>query len=790
MGFGMVKVRTIPIRDADNRRLLKINSEYMLSLSLEEMKAIQRYFRSLGRDPTDVEMNTIAQTWSEHCYHKTFKGIIETSDGVINGLLKTYIFKATEELNKPWCLLVFRDNAGLISFDEEWAIAVKIETHNHPTALDPYGGAGTGTGGVFRDVMGVGAKPILSIDVLFFGPLDYPYEKLPPGVMHPRRLMRGAVAGIRDYGNKMGVPTACGALGFDEGYVCNPLVYAGCVGIMPARKYVKNLKPGDLIVLAGGKTGRDGLRGVTFASAELTPESEKISATSVQIGNPIEEKKLLEAILRARDKRDKPLYSAITDCGGGGLSSAVGEMARGLGADVELTRIPLKYMGLEPWEIWLSESQERMVMAVPKENLEELMSFFRNENCEATVIGRFTSSGRLVVRYQGEVVCDLDLEFLFKGVPRVKRKASWNPPSEEEPSFPKPKDLMDVLMRILNDSNIASKEWVLRQYDHEVQARMVIKPLVGIHQDGPSDACVIKPLRDGWRGIVVSCGINPRYHVHPYKMALSAIDEAIRNNVAVGGRRIALLDNFSWGNPEREETLGALVEAVRGCYDGAVGFDTPFVSGKDSLYNEYRLPDGSYKSIPGTLLITAVGIIPDIRKAITMDFKEPGNPIYVIGLTRNELGGSYYYKVLGLTGGRVPGVNVKLAKPMMDRLVKAIDLGYVKACHDCSEGGLAVALAESSFAGALGAEVWLSKVPADGVNRDDKLMFSESNSRFIVEVLKEKAQSFERLMKGFPCRRVGIITAGETIVFHGLQDDVYEKNIWELKKAWKSAFNW
>ncbi|MFN3621585.1 MAG: AIR synthase related protein, partial [Nitrososphaerales archaeon] len=314
--------------------MIEISQKYMLSLSLEEMKIIQKYFQALGRDPTDVELNTIAQTWSEHCYHKTFKGIIETPSSTIDGLLKTFIFKATEEVSKPWCLIVFKDNAGLVAFDEEWAIAVKVETHNHPTALDPYGGAGTGTGGVFRDVMGVGAKPILSTDVLFFGPLYYPYEGLPPGIMHPRRLMRGAVAGIRDYGNKMGIPTACGAIYFDENYVCNLLVYAGCVGIMPIKKYVKNPKPGDFIVLAGGKTGRDGLRGVTFASMELTPESEQISAVSVQIGNPIEEKKLLEAILRARDKHDQPLYSAITDCGGGGLSSAIGEMAEGFVEDI------------------------------------------------------------------------------------------------------------------------------------------------------------------------------------------------------------------------------------------------------------------------------------------------------------------------------------------------------------------------------------------------------------------------------------------------------------------------
>ncbi|MEM4462335.1 MAG: phosphoribosylformylglycinamidine synthase subunit PurL, partial [Candidatus Bathyarchaeia archaeon] len=780
----------IHLREATDEDLMDISRRHMLSLSLDEMKAIKAYFISIGRDPTDVELNTIAQTWSEHCYHKTFKGIIETNDGIIDNLLESYIFRVTKELSKPWCLVVFEDNAGIVRLEGDWSIAVKVETHNHPTALDPYGGAGTGTGGVFRDVIGVGAKPILSIDVLFFGPLDYPYELLPQGVMHPRRVMRGAVAGIRDYGNKMGVPTACGAIGFDEGYLCNPLVYAGCVGIMPFSRYTRKPKPGDLIVLVGGRTGRDGLRGVTFASTELTPESEKVSVISVQIGNPIEEKKLLDAIMRARDEYSEPLYSAITDCGGGGLSSAVGEMAKKIGAEVELSLVPLKYEGLEPWEIWLSESQERMVLAVPEGNIDKLMKIFREEDCEATVIGRFTSTGKLRVYYEGEVVCDLDLEFLFKGIPRVRRRAYWNPLREWDPDFPMPTDLMDILRRILSDPNVASKEWVIRQYDHEVQARVVIKPMVGIHGDGPSDACVLKPLKDSWIGVVISCGVNPKYSRYPYKMALSVVDEAIRNNVAVGGRRIALLDNFSWGNPEREETLGALVEAVKGCYDAAKAFDTPFISGKDSLYNEYRLPDGSYRSIPGTLLITAIGIIPDIRKAITMDFKEPGNPVYVVGYTRCELGGSYYYSIMGIDSGVIPSVDLNNAKLIMDRIVEAIDVGCIRSCHDCSEGGLAVALAESSFSGGLGVEVWLSEVPRLGLVRDDKILFSESNTRFIVEVRKGMEDYFERIFYNLPYRRIGYTTREGRLVIHGVNGRVYEEDIWSLKDAWKSTFNW
>jgi len=430
----LMKVEKIEILKANDEKLIEISEKHMLSLSLSEMKAIQKYFNKKGRNPTDVELNTIAQTWSEHCYHKTFKGIIIFNGKKINGLLKSYIMKATKKLNKPWCVSVFSDNAGIVKFDEKYSIAFKVETHNHPTALDPYGGAGTGTGGVFRDIMGVGAKPILSTDVLFFGPLDYPYEKLPKGVMHPKRLMKGAVAGIRDYGNKMGIPTANGAIGFDEGYLCNPLVYAGCVGIIQTKKYIKNPKAGDLILLVGGKTGRDGIHGVTFASLELTPESEQVAIGAVQIGNPIVEKKVLDALIKARDKEKKPLYSAVTDCGGGGLSSAIGEMGKNLGAIVDLDKVPLKYAGLAPWEIWISESQERMILAVPKRNLKKIMKVFNDEDCEATVIGEFTNNRKLILRFNGEIVGELDMNFLHKGVPKVKRIAKW-----EKIVFPEPK---------------------------------------------------------------------------------------------------------------------------------------------------------------------------------------------------------------------------------------------------------------------------------------------------------------------------------------------------------------
>jgi len=783
-----MQIKEINLISADDEKLIKISKDWMLSLNLEEMKKIQEYFKGIGRNPTDVELNSIAQTWSEHCVHKTFKGIIKTEDGEIDGLLKTFIIGATKQLNMPWCVSVFEDNAGIIKFDDNFNLAFKVETHNHPTALDPYGGAGTGTGGVFRDVMGVGAKPILSTDVLFFGPTDFPFDKLPKGTMHPKRLMKGSVAGIRDYGNRMGIPTANGGIGFDVGYVCNPLIYAGAVGIMPNNKYVRNPKPGDCIVLVGGRTGRDGIHGVTFASLELTTESEETSSGAVQIGNPIVEKKVLDGLLIARDRYKKPLYSAVTDCGGGGLSSAVGEMGKNIGVIVDLEKVPLKYEGLDPWEIWISESQERMLLAVPKENVEEIIEIFENENCDATVIGEFSGSKKLVVRYEGKIVANLDMEFLHKGVPKVVRESRWKKVEQPDPMMKEKGNLTEDLKKILKSPNVASKEWVIRQYDHEVQAHTVIKPLQGVGF-GPGDACVLKPLLDSWQGIVVSNGVNPKYSSDPYNMALSAIDEAIRNNICCGGRRIAILDNFSWGNPEKEDRLGQLVLACRGCYDGATGFETPFISGKDSLYNEYSV-NGESISIPPTLLISAVGIIPDVRNAVTMDAKKAGNALYIVGETFDELGGSHYYFVNNISGGKVPSVNVRSAKKSFDALIEAMDKKIVKACHDCSEGGIGIAAAEMAFAGNLGMKIFLEKVPT-ALKRNDKILFSESNSRLLVEIEKKDKQEFERIMAGNIFAEIGEITDDKILTIHGIGGKVVVKeNIDNLKKSWQSTFDW
>ncbi|MGD8544335.1 MAG: phosphoribosylformylglycinamidine synthase subunit PurL, partial [Candidatus Bathyarchaeota archaeon] len=661
----------INVLDATEKELLQISNELGIGLSLKEMKHVKQYFSNEGRNPTDVELQTIGQTWSEHCYHKTFKGDIVTTKGklIVTNMFKKYIAKATEELNLPWCLSVFEDNAGIVDFENGYAIAAKVETHNHPSAIEPFGGAATGTGGVIRDVLGVWADPIACTDVLCFGPLTYDYEKLPPGTKHPNYIFKGVVAGIGHYGNNMGIPTVNGAIFFDESYVGNVVVYCGCIGVLPTNKFTRNTLPGDIAVLAGGRTGRDGIHGVTFASAELTKESEEVSRPAVQIANPIEEEKLKRAIIEIRNKE---LGSAITDLGGGGLSCATGEMAHrsNCGIQVELEKVSLKHLGMSPWEIYVSESQERMLLSVREENLQKVLAIFENEDIEATPVGKFTDNRKLQAYYRGQTIAELDLHFLFNP-PKARRVAKWKKPSLTEPSFAEPNDLTHNLLKILSSPNVASKEPVIRTYDHEVKGNTVLKPLQGRYS-GPSDAAVIKPLSNSWKGISISCGMNPNYgKIDPYWMAASAIDEAVRNNVSVGGRRIALLDNFTWGSPEKPDRAGSLVRACQACYDFAKSFETPFISGKDSLYNELRIgPDISIPVTP-TLLITAIGIIPDIRKTVSADVKSPGNLIYLVGQTHRELGGSEYYLLRGFTGKTVPKVKAAQAKRTINSLVKA-----------------------------------------------------------------------------------------------------------------------
>jgi phosphoribosylformylglycinamidine synthase len=820
-------LKTVPIGGMDDAALSRLSLAGQLYLSLTEMQTIQAHFRALGRDPTDAELESVAQTWSEHCSHKTLAGRIRYRDGagqrVFENMLRETIFAATQEIRRQagaddWCVSVFEDNAGVVRFDEQFNVVFKVETHNHPSALEPYGGANTGIGGVIRDPMGtgMGAKPICNTDVFCFAPPDTPAGDVPAGVLHPRRVMKGVVSGVRDYGNRMGIPTVNGAIYFDRRYLGNPLVYCGNIGLIPRDKSRKETKPGDLIVALGGRTGRDGIHGATFSSAELNSQSETVSGGAVQIGNAITEKMVLDVLLAARDRG---LYHAVTDCGAGGFSSAVGEMGEHIGAEVQLDRVPLKYDGLSYTEIWISEAQERMVLAVPPERWQELSALCASEGVEATVIGTFVPSGRLVLKYRETQVADLAMEFLHGGRPKVVREAVYMPPAVRPLPIPAKNggDYNEELLRILGSLNVASKEWVIRQYDHEVQGGSVIKPLVGAANDGPSDAAVVRPVLGSRRGIVISCGMNPRYgDFDTYWMAASAIDEALRNCVAVGAdpARIAILDNFCWGNTDRPETLGSLVRAALACQDLAVALGTPFISGKDSLNNEFRPRDAKEPiAIPPSLLISALGQVDDVGRSVTMDLKEPNNHLYQVGVTKNELGGSHFALVQSLSGGTAPQVDAVMAKKTFAAIHRAICGGLVRACHDMSEGGLAVAAAEMAFAGDLGARIFLARAPhsldivVDGSPEGEAeavavLLFSESNTRFLCEVRPEHAAAFATAMADVPHALIGEVTdagkleilgiprlseqrPGEIIVAAAVHAELAA-----LKEAWQKPLRW
>lgn len=766
----------------------------LFCLSPDEVRATAKYYDNLGRKPTDIELETLAQSWSEHCVHKTFKAKFDFDGQIIDNLLKSTIAQATKQLDKPWCLSVFVDNSGVIDFDGENAVCFKVETHNHPSAVEPYGGAATGLGGVIRDVLGTGlsARPIFNTDVFCFGALDMPYDDLPAGALHPRRVFKGVRSGVADYGNRIGIPTINGAILFDERYTGNPLVYCGTAGIMPTwAAQPGQQSPGDLIVLMGGRTGRDGIHGVTFSSEALSDKSTEQSFSSVQIGNPIVEKRMTEAILQARDEK---LFVRITDVGGGGLSSAVGEMGESTGARVFLDKVPLKYSGLSYTDIWISESQERMVLAVSPKNLKRLLEICTGEGVEATAIGEFTDDKKLTLYYKDHLVCDLSMEFLHGGRPKLTLKASYKPTSHIEPTFPCPARLDDDLLKLLSRWNTCSKEWVIRQYDHEVQGASVVKPLVGTKSDGPGDASMIRPVLDSKRGVIVACGINPAYSdIDAYNMAVSAIDEAVRNVIATGGSldRLALLDNFCWGSATDEQSLGALIRAAQACADLSLIYETPFISGKDSLNNQFRAGD-KIVSIPHTLLISAFGVIPDTEKAVTMDFKNAGNLIYIMGETKEELGGSAYFASKGFIGNKAPAVEAFTSKTRYNRLSAAMDRGLVSSCHDLSEGGFGVALAEMAFAGGLGAHVSLRRVPqVGGIQRDDYLLFSESNSRFIVEIAPENQREFELMMGATTLNLIGEITNDDRLTIEGLDGSpVVEQPISVLKEAWQRPLKW
>ena len=794
------RVDLLEIRGLTSDQLLRLSQDRRAALDLEEMLAVQRYCETEGRDLSDVEFEAVAQTWSEHCVHKTFKAMIEIENyadldpllqtkypgGQVNNLMRTFLKAATDQIAAPWVRSAFVDNAGILDFDGENEISFKVETHNHPSAIEPFGGANTGVGGVIRDVLGVSAKPIAATDVLCFGPQDLPFERLPVGVLHPRRIQSGVVAGVQDYGNKIGIPTVSGAVLYDEGFTSNPLVFCGCVGIAPVNSNPHAIGTGDRVIVLGGRTGRDGLRGATFSSMTMDAQTGEVAGASVQIGAPITEKGLIEVILRARDER---LYNAITDCGAGGLSSAVGEMASTIGGDIELQDVRLKYPGLAPWEIWLSEAQERMVLAVPASKLERLKEICALYDVDLTDIGAFLPSGRLVVRYGAQVVLDLSNEFLHEGIPQRKLKARISPLTFREPRSvlsgqrTAECDFGLALLKLLRHPNIASKAAIIRIYDHEVQGGTVIKPLTGVREDGPSDACVLHPMGGvGRKALVLGAGVNAEYgKLDPYRMAASVIDEAVRNAVAVGAdpQRIAILDNFCWGDPMRPEVMGSLLEASRACYETALLYGTPFISGKDSLNNEYMGTDGHRHAIPPTLLISSLGVIDDYSLAVSMDLKGNTSLLYLVGAFNPRLGASHYrLAVEDLPfDGEVPPLEAR-SREVYRALNRAIRGRTVRACHDLSEGGLAVAAAEMCIGGRLGAHL---EIPSEDPILE---LYGETNGCLLVEVSRAFKDVFLEYFDELPVRQVGLVRSDGRFTVQAGDGELINQSVDELADAW------
>ena len=806
--------------NVSDERLLAISSEGVLALNLEEMKTIRDYLKradvlearkkwGLGEEITDAELECLAQTWSEHCKHKIFNALIDYEDDqgnrqVIDSLFDSFIRRSTGDIRKQmgpndWCLSVFVDNAGIIRFNDDYNMVFKVETHNSPSALDPYGGALTGIVGVNRDPFGtgLGAKLIFNTDVFCFAPPHYE-KPLPKRILHPRRIYEGVREGVEHGGNKSGIPTVNGCIVFDERYLGKPLVYCGTGGFMPAKiggreSHKREILPGDLIIMAGGRVGKDGIHGATFSSEELHEGS---PVTAVQIGDPITQKKMTDFLLVARNRG---LYRCLTDDGAGGLSSSVGETARlSGGCEMDLKQVPLKYTGLNPWEILISESQERMTIAVDPDKIDEFLALAAKMDCEATVVGRYNDSGWFHIRYGEETIAYFDMDFLHDGLPRMELKARWIPPVYEEPAFAEPENLGDALKKMLGRLNICSKESVIRQYDHEVQGGSVVKALVGATNDGPGDASIIRPLLDSFEGIVVANGICPRYgDIDTYHMTACAIDEAVRNTIAVGGTLdvLAGLDNFCWCDPVTSEKtpdgaykLAQLVRANQALYDVTTVYGVPCISGKDSMKNDYQIGDTKI-SIPPTLLFSTIGKIEDVRKAITMDAKHPGDVVYVLGETRKELGGSEWYALNGYVGHRVPQVDTTKAKKLYQTLSKAMANGLVASCHDCSDGGLGVALAETAFAGGVGLKIDLAAVPAEPDMRADEILFSESQSRFIVTVAPDKTAAFETALAGNVLRKIGEVMAESTFAVEQSGRQLIEEDLANLKQAWQAPLD-
>lgn len=803
--------------------LTRISREGILSLSLDEMHAIRDYFASapvkaarnalgLPEQPTDVELECIAQTWSEHCKHKIFAGRVHYVDESgheewIDSLFKTHIRSATEKIGKEidWLVSVFSDNAGIIRFNERYNVAYKVETHNSPSALDPYGGAITGIVGVNRDPMGtgMGCEMVANVWGYCFGSPFYDGE-LPEGLMHPRRIRDGVHQGVIDGGNQSGIPWVRGFERFDERYLGKPLVYCGTIGRIPRMLQShpserKEILPGDLIVMCGGRIGKDGIHGATFSSEELRKES---PAQAVQIGDPITQRNMYEFLMEARNLA---LYRAITDNGAGGLSSSIGEMSRlSGGADIDLARAPLKYEGLQPWEIFLSEAQERMSLAVPPDKLDELLALAARREVEATALGNFTDSGALIVRYGPRVVGRLELEFLHEGGPRMVLEARWRPPQIPSPKPMRKGSRNRQLIEMLGSLNVCSKEFKSRQYDGEVKGLSIVKPFVGINSDVPSDATVTLIEHGCREGIVLAEGINPFYSdLDTYHMMASVIDEAVRRVISVGASpdRIAGLDNFCWPDPVQSEKtpdgqykMAQLVRANKALFDVTTAYRVPAISGKDSMKND-SVRGGRKISIPPTVLFSTIGRMDDVGHAVTMYFKNPGDSIYVVGLTGNELGGSEYSRLLAQRqgtpsayGGEVPKLDTARALATYHAMHAAISAGLIQSSHTPTLGGLAVAFALPAIGGNLGAEIDLSSLACDRSLDDDARLFSESNSRFVVTCAPRDEAALEARFAGLPLSRVGKVSPEKRLSITGEGGrKIVDVDIDSLRRAFKET---
>jgi phosphoribosylformylglycinamidine synthase len=821
---------TIAVAAMDDAALVALSGSRLLALSLDEMQSVRDWFArpevrvgrlaaGLPADATDVEIEMIAQTWSEHCKHKIFNAdIVYEEPGkdaeIISSLYKSYIKQTTVDLapRRTFLRSVFTDNAGVVAFHEGSVLCVKAETHNSPSALDPYGGAITGIVGVNRDILGtgMGAKPIFNTNVLCFGYPDMPEADLPAGLLHPADVLEGVHHGIVDGGNQSGIPTAAGAFLFDDSFAGKPLVFCGTGGIMPETvsgkpSWEKEVKPGALAVMLGGRIGKDGIHGATFSSLALD-ETSPVSA--VQIGDPIIQRRMTDFLLEARDAG---LYEAITDNGAGGLSSSLGEMAESSGGiRIDLDACPLKYPGLSPWEILVSESQERMSLAVDPGTLEAFMALAARRGVEATVVGQFTDSGFIDIRANGKPAGLLSLDFIHHGLPTMRIPARWKTPDRRADPIPVPlprpmvqpgtspgdqsgaSDWTGTFLAILADPNVASKEALVRQYDHEVQARSVEKPFTGIGRDAPSDGAVLRVDMETYHGITVTHGICPRYSDYDTaRMARMAVDEAYRAHIALGGDpdKAAALDNFCWpdpvespGTPDGAYKAAQLVRACRGLREACLAYGLPLVSGKDSMKNDARA-GGRKISVRPTLLITLMGAINDVRKALSTDFMDHGDLVYVLGDTNGELGCTMFERVATrLSLGEAPDVNLATAEKLYRGVSRAISGRILRSCHDCSDGGLAVALAESCLGGRVGLKAALDGLPGawsaghdghDGhggampvgqpgktaTDLDSGLaaraLFSESGGRFVVSIRQEDRERFEETMSGLPFRLIG-----------------------------------